>query len=110
VKVKAASKAGLVTSPKKATVTKTMKTTRTSRKKQDSDSDEEDEEDEDEDENENENENEDEEGDEDDPAFRGVKQLMLNGHAWSYIVPETVGELEQARSGKHTFNTSLTLL
>jgi hypothetical protein len=75
-----------------------MRTTRTSRKKQDSDSDEE------------EDEDEDEEGGEDDPAFRGVKQLMLNGHAWSYIVPETVGELEQARSGKHTFNTHLTLI
>ena len=82
--------------------------------KQDSDSDEEDEEDEDEDEDEDENEDEDEdeeeEGDENKPAFRGVKQLMLNGHAWSYIVPETVGELQQARSGKHTFNTYLTLI
>ncbi len=96
MKVKAVSKAALFTSPKKATVTKTKKKTRTSRKKQDSDSDEEDEED--------------EEGGEDDPAFCGVKQLMLNGHAWSYIVPETVGELPQARSGKHTFNTYLTLI
>ena len=88
-----------------------MRTTRTSRKKQDSDSDEEDEEEENEEE--DEDEDEDEEGDEDsedDSGFRGVKQFMLNGHAWSYIVPETVGELEQASSGKHTFNTHLTLI
>jgi hypothetical protein len=82
VKVKAASKAGLVTSPKKATVTKTMRTTRTSRKKQDSDSDEDNDEDE-----------EGDVGEKDETPFRGVKQLMLNGHACSYIVPETVGEL-----------------
>ena len=82
-----------------------MTATRTSRKKQDSDSEEENEEEEDEDEDEEEDED-----SEDDSGFRGVKQFMMNGHAWSYIVPETVGELENAASGKHTFNTYLTLI